>query len=101
MRNVGIVGGHMSTVSQELCSAYGKTCNMCQKAAKYHSKVRGSQRYVRALDSDDPDEVFFTEVSTVHLDDSQYVMFKLESGNYLHSQVDTRCMMQCYISDTL
>ena len=46
-------------------------------------KVRGSQRYVKALDSDDPDKIFLTEVSTVQLDDSQYVMFKLESGNYL------------------
>ena len=76
MRNVETVGGRMSIVSQELCPAvYGKTCNVCQKAAKCHSKVRGSQRYVRALDSDDPDEVFLTEVSTVHLDDSRYVMY--------------------------
>ena len=76
----------MSTVSQELWPTYGKTCNICQKAAKCHSKVRGSQRYVRALDSDDADKVFLTEVSTVHLDDSWYV---LESGNYLRFYVDT------------
>ena len=29
------------------------------------------------------------EVSTVYLDDSQYVMLKLESGNYLYFQVAT------------
>ena len=70
MRNVGTVGGCMSTVSQKLCPAYGKTCNVYQKAVKCHNKVRGSQRYVKALDSDNPDKVFLTGVSTVHLDDS-------------------------------
>ena len=30
-----------------------------------------------------------TEVSTVYLDDLHYIMFKLESGNYLRFQVDT------------
>ena len=36
-----------------------------------------------------------TEVSTVHMDDLQYITFKLESGNYLHFQVDTGA--QCNI----
>ena len=78
---------------KELCLAYGKTYNKCQKlnhfAVKCRSKVRGSQRHVKALDRDDPDEVFPTEVSTMHLDDSQYVTLKLESGNYLRFQADT------------
>ena len=35
------------------------------------------------------------EVSTVHLDDSQYVKLKLESGNCLHFQVDIHA--QCNV----
>ena len=62
---------------KELCPPYSKTCNKCQKlnhfAVKCQSKVRGSQRHVKAIDRDDPDEVFPMEVSTVHLDDLQYV----------------------------
>ena len=71
---------------KELCPAYGKTCNKCQKpnhfAAKCRSKVRVERKFVKALDSDDADEVFPMEVSTLQLDDSQYVTLKLESGNY-------------------
>ena len=79
---------------RELCPAYGKTCSSCQKpnhfAAKCRSKTKTSQKHVKALDNgDDPDEVFPTEVSAVHLDDSQLVTLKLESGNYLHFQADT------------
>ena len=63
--------------TKELCPLYGKTCNKCQKqnhfAVKCQSKVRGSQRHVKAIDRDDPDEVFPMEVSTMDLDDSQYV----------------------------
>ena len=45
---------------KELCPAYSKTCNGCQKlnhfAVKCRSKVRGTQRDVKALDRDDPDD---------------------------------------------
>ena len=44
---------------------------------------------MRAVDNDDPDEVFPMDVSAVQLDDSQLVTLKLESGNYLRFQVDT------------
>ena len=44
---------------------------------------------MRAVESDDPDEVFPMDVSAVQLDDSQLVTLKLESGNYLRFQVDT------------
>ena len=45
-------------------------------------------RSIKAID-DDADEVFQTRVSAVHLDDSQFVTLKLESGNCLRFQVDT------------
>ena len=78
---------------KELCPAYGKVCNKCLKpnhfAAKCRStKNKSSQRSIKVID-DDADEVFPTQVLAVHLDDSQFVTLKLESGNYLRFQVDT------------
>ena len=44
---------------------------------------------VRTIDDNDADEVFAAEVATVHLDDSQFITFKLKSGNFMRFQVDT------------
>ena len=67
-----------------LCPAFGKICSKCNKpnhfAAKYQSSL---QRNVQAIDEDNLDEVFPTEISAVGVDDSQLVTVQLESGNYL------------------
>ena len=47
------------------------------------------RRQVQAIDEDDSDEVFPTQISAVNLDDSQMMTLKLESGNFLRFQVDT------------
>ena len=46
------------------------------------------QRSVRVVD-EDTDDAHPTQVSAVHMDDSQLVTLKLESGNYLRVQVVT------------
>ena len=80
---------------KELCPAYGKTCLKCQKPNHFASKCRSktsktrpTQRHVRAVESEDPDEVFPMDVSAVQLDNSQLVTLKLESENYLCFQAD-------------
>jgi len=87
---------------RELCPAYGKTCNKCNKLNHFAVKCRTQTKEVSAVKpneeitksgvaatKDDLDEVFPTEVSAVGIDDSQLVTVQLESGNYLRFQVDT------------
>ena len=87
---------------RELFSAYGKVCNECLKqnhtAVKCHScsgRAKLTQRQIQAIDEDDSDKVFPTQISAVNLDDPQLVTGKLESGNFLCFQVDTGA--QCNI----
>ena len=80
----------MRYAEQQRVWLYGHKCQKPNHfAAKYHSKTKIICKHIRALESDDPDEVFPVNVSAVQLDDSQLVMLKLESDNYLHFQVDT------------
>ena len=76
-----------------LCPAFGKVCNKCGKpnhfAAQCRSNTSESHKNVQAIDDDNGDEVFPTQISAVVVDDSQLVTVRLESGNYLRFQVDT------------
>ena len=73
---------------KELCPAYGKICTSAtSQTILQPSVVVNTGRSIKAID-DDTNEVFQTHVSAVSLDDSQFVTLKLESGNYLHFQVD-------------
>jgi len=89
---------------RELCPAFGKTCNKCNKPNHFAIKCRTptKSKGVSMVESDeeengsgisavtdDLDEVFPTEVSAVGVDDSQLVTVQLESGNFLRFQVDT------------
>ena len=68
---------------KELCPAFGKTCNKCNKRNHFAAKCRSKQKAgaIQALD-EDGEEVFQTGLGS--LDDSQTVTVKLESGSYLH-----------------
>ena len=76
-----------------LCPAFGKICSKCNKpnhfAAKCWLNASSSHKTVQAVDDDNFDEVFPTEISALGVDDSQLVTVQLESGNYLRFQVDT------------
>ena len=75
------------------CPAFGKICNKCGEpyhfAAQCRSNTSGSHKSVKAIDDENSDEVFPTEISAVGVDDSQIVTVRLDSGNYLRFQVDT------------
>ena len=61
-----------------------------QLAVKCNSgRAKSIQRQVQAIDGDDLDEVFSTQISSMNLVDSQLVTLKLESGNFPRFQVDT------------
>ena len=64
-------------------------CNKCHKPNHFAIKCRSKQvkRSVKAID--DSKEIYQTQVSEISIDNSQLVMLKLESGNYLRFQVDT------------
>ena len=83
--------GYRHEPRKELCPAFGKTCNKCNKrnhfAAKCRSKPATKGVKTVAVDEEDSDEIYQTGQS--NLDDSQLVTLKLESGNYLRFQVDT------------
>ena len=78
---------------KDICPAYGKTCSKCLKpnhfAVKCRSKNKPTRRSVKAIDDDNAEEVFSTQISAINLDDSQLVTLKLETGNFLCFQVDT------------
>ena len=67
---------------KELCPAYGKACNKCNKMNHFAAKCR-SPKSVQTVD----EEVFQTQ--SVEHDESQFVTLKVESGNYIRFQVDT------------
>ena len=68
---------------RELCPAYGKKCNKCNKLNHFAAHCRTSvermistqDKEVKAIEDNDMDEVFptLTEVAKVGLDDSQLV----------------------------
>ena len=78
---------------KDICPAYGKTCSKCLKpnhfAVKCRSKNKPTRRSIKAIDDDNAEEVFPTQISAINLDDSQLVTLKLETGNFLRFQVDT------------
>ena len=82
--NCGYRHGH----KKELCPAFGKHCNKCNRRNHFAAKCRSKKatRVVKALEEDESSEVFLVKTE---LDDSQCVTLKLESGNYLRFQVDT------------
>ena len=65
------------------------------KCRSCSGRTKPLRTQVQAIDEDDYDEVFSTQISAVNLDDSQLVTLKLESGNFLCFQVDTRA--QCNV----
>ena len=80
--------GYRHEHKKELCPAFGKTCNKCNKRNHFAAKCRSKQKAgtIQALD-EDGEEVYQTELGS--LDDSQTVTVKLESGSYLRFQADT------------
>ena len=79
---------------RELCPAFGKTCNKCHKPNHFANKCRSkwADTAVRAIKDD---EVYQTHMPGAHLDDSQLVTLRLESGHYMCFQVDTG--VQCNV----
>ena len=79
---------------RELCPAFGKLCNRCNKPNHFANKCRNTavRSSVRTIDGN-VDEVFPTQIVAVELDDSQFVTLKLASRNFLRFQVDmgARC----------
>ena len=83
---------------RENCTAFGRSCNKCGKKNHFanvcfghvpKSTTRTHPMY--CFEDELSDEVFgVEEISAVTLDDSQLVTLKLESGNYLRFQPDTR-----------
>ena len=80
----------------ELCPGYGKVCNKCLtpnhfvvKCFSHSAKGKQILSQVQVIDEDDPDEVFSTQISAVKQDDSQLVMLKLESENFVRFHVNT------------
>ena len=93
-RECGNCGRRHEQHKRELCPAYGKMCNRCLKPNHFavrcrSGKAKPTRRQVQVIDDEDSDEVFPTQISAVHLDDSQLVTLQLESGNCLRFQVDT------------
>ena len=79
---------------RELCPAYGKTCSKCHKFNYFAAKCRsGGSPSVRPVSSEegqvDTEEIFQTHTSSTHLDNSQLVTLRLETGSHIRFQVDT------------
>ena len=77
---------------RELCPAYGKICNKCQKPNHFAVKCRQKtqQTAVKAVNEQDSgEEVYHTSALTSEADNSQLVTLKLENGNFVRFQVDT------------
>ena len=68
-----------------LCLAFGKICSKCKKPNHFAAKCRSStgslHKTVQAVDDDNFDEVFPTEISALAVDDSQLVTVLLELGS--------------------
>ena len=75
----------------EVCPAFGKTCNRCQKPNHFAIKCRTRpSRSVRVIEEGDTaEEVFQTSASGTGVDDSQCVTLQLDNGKYMRFQVDT------------
>ena len=68
---------------RELCSSFGKLCNKCHKPNHFANKCHNtSARDSVMIIDDNVDEVFPTQTAAVELDDSQFITFKLQSGNF-------------------
>ena len=82
--------GHQNEhYKRELCPAFGKVCNKSHKPNHFAIKCQSKQpkRSVKAID--EGEEIYQTQISKISVDDSQLVTLKLETGNYLHFQLDT------------
>ena len=81
--SAGTVGKH-----KEVCSAFGKNCNQCNKKNHFAAKCRSKQmpRSVQTLAEDDEED---SQLGKTGIHNSQQVTVKLESGNNLRFQVDT------------
>ena len=81
-------------MKREKCPAFGRSCNKCGKKNHFanvcfgHAPKPTTRTHpVYCFEDELSDKVFVVEeISAVTLDDSQLVMLKLESGNYLHFQ---------------
>ena len=82
---------------RENCPAFGRSSNKCGKKNHFtnvcfgHAPKPTTRKHpVYCFEDELSDEVFgVEEISAVMLDDSQLVMLKLESGNYLRFQPNT------------
>ena len=79
---------------------FGKICSKCKKpnhfAAKCQSSTSSSYKIVQAVDDDNFDEVFPTEISALGIDDSQLVTLQLEIGKLPPFSGRHRSAMQCH-----
>ena len=96
-------GREHDLTKRENCPAFGRSCNKCGKKNHFanvcfgHAPKPTTRTHpVYSFEDELSDEVFgVEEISAVTLDDSQLVTLKLESGNYLRFQPDTRA--QCNV----
>jgi len=96
-------GREHDLAKHENCPAFGRSCNKCGKKNHFANvcfvhapKPTTHTHPVYCFEDELSDEVFgVEEISAVTLDDSRLVMQKLEYGNYLRFQGDTRA--QCNV----
>ena len=96
-------GREHNLAKHENCPAFGRSCNKCGKKNHFANVCFGNapkpttrMHPVYCFKDELLDEVFgVEEISAVMLDDSQLVMLKLESGNYLRFQPNTEA--QCNV----
>ena len=84
--------GQRHELNRDACPTYGKTCTNCGRKNYVASKCKIRTPTLKkslhnANERDMTNEVFQT--GTAHLDESELITLRLESGNYLRFQPDT------------
>ena len=87
--------GYQHPENQESCPAIGKGFLKCGKRNRFISRCKSWEVKATDLEDEESGEMYQTEVAAVKLDDSQLVTLKLESGNFVRFQPDTRA--QCNV----
>ena len=75
---------------KESCPAFGKQCHQCRRRDHFAAKCKSAvkERSVRVVDAESAKEVF-TLSGVSKIDAAQIVTLQLDSGNYLHFQIDS------------
>ena len=86
-------GREHDLAKRENCPTFGRSCNKCGKKNHFRERMFWTRTKAKVYCFKDElsDEVFgVQEILAVMLDDSHLVIPKLESGNYLRFQPNTR-----------